>query len=72
MAQMLAQKVCLNFRKSGARRFDLRHDFNAIAVLLYHLGDAPDLTFDPFQCRQRLFGRVCFHADTPMGYLMYP
>jgi hypothetical protein len=57
---------------------DLRHDIDAVTVLLDHLGDAPDLPFDPLEAGEvgipfggadsvggsvRLLG-----THTPIGY----
>ncbi len=53
--QMLAQKVSFDFSQRCSHRFDLRHDVDAVAIVLDHLGDATDLTFDPFESRVELF-----------------
>src|SRR6185437_6875082 len=49
MRHVIAQDLLLGPPQRGAHRSNLRDHIDAIAVLLDHLGEAADLTFDPVQ-----------------------
>src|SRR5262249_37743226 len=49
MGDVVAQDFLLHAPKRGAHRRNLRHDVDAIAVLVDHAGDAAHLALDPAQ-----------------------
>src|SRR5215475_9815637 len=49
MGDVVAQDFLLHAPKRGAHRRNLRHDVDAVAVLVDHAGDAAHLALDPAQ-----------------------
>src|SRR5215475_2408733 len=47
MSDMIAQHLLLDAAERGAHRGDLRDDVDAVAVLVDHFRQAPNLAFDP-------------------------
>lgn len=47
MGDVVLKDLLLDAPQRGADRGDLRHDVDAVAVLVDHLGEAADLAFDP-------------------------
>lgn len=70
MPHMVLEDLLLNPAKSRADSPNLRHDIDAVAIVLHHLGDAPHLPFDPVQPLSHLGLDVLAHAPiyTPGGY----
>jgi hypothetical protein len=49
MRHVIFQHFLLDAPKRGANRRDLRHDVDAVAVLIHHSGQAAHLAFDPVE-----------------------
>ena len=49
MRDVVAQDLLLDAAQGGAHRRDLRDNVDAVAILVDHLREAADLTFDPAQ-----------------------
>ena len=70
MGDVVAQDLLLDAAQRGAHRGDLRHDVDAVAVLLDHAGEAAHLAFDaaqPLQARRSWFRSACL-TIYPQGY----
>jgi hypothetical protein len=47
VSYVIAEDFLLDLPKRGADGRNLRHHVDAVAILVHHLGQSADLTFDP-------------------------
>ena len=52
MADVLPENFLFEAPQRGAGRRDLRHDVDAVAIVLDHAGEAANLSFDPVEALQ--------------------
>ena len=62
MRHVIAQDLFLGPPQRGAHRADLRHDVDAVALVLDHAGEAPHLAFDAVEPFERCRLAVLCHA----------
>ena len=66
MRRMIGEDLLLGAPQRGAHRRELRHDIDAIAVVLDHAREAAHLALDPFQpFEHRSLGKGCMLAIYP-------
>ena len=68
MRDVISEDLLLDPAKCGAHRRDLRHDVDAIAVLVDHFGEPADLALDPAEA---LFDR-CLDVFSHAVYIPLP
>src|SRR5215831_10795010 len=72
MRHMIAQDFFFGTPERGADCTDLRHDVDAIALVLNHAGEAPHLTFNTIESLERCRLAVLCHAVyIPPGGIVY-